>query len=121
MLWWRDVPVDERYVGDTARASAPVIRQVLIAAVDEIADQDAFERKLYVIRRLIERAGGREARAAELLLAHDRLQGDADRAAAAALLHRPARSARRIPPGARALALLDEHVPELGSSRTRTG
>src|SRR5580700_3020991 len=31
-IWWRDVPVDDRYVGDTARLSAPVIRQVLIAA-----------------------------------------------------------------------------------------
>ena len=60
VLWWRDVPVDERYVGDTARAAAPYIRQVLIAASDEIADQEAFERKLYVIRRLIERAGGRD-------------------------------------------------------------
>ena len=57
-LWWRTVPVDERYVGDTARASAPCIRQVLIAASDEIADQDEFERKLYVIRRVIERAAG---------------------------------------------------------------
>jgi glutamate synthase domain-containing protein 2/glutamate synthase domain-containing protein 1/glutamate synthase domain-containing protein 3 len=57
-IWWRDVPVDERYVGATARLSAPVIRQVLIEASDEIADQDAFERKLYVIRRLIERAAG---------------------------------------------------------------
>src|SRR5579884_3911381 len=46
-LWWRDVPVDDRYVGDTARAAAPVIRQVLIGASDEL-DQDAFERKLYV-------------------------------------------------------------------------
>jgi glutamate synthase domain-containing protein 2/glutamate synthase domain-containing protein 1/glutamate synthase domain-containing protein 3 len=57
-IWWRDVPVDERHVGSTARLSAPVIRQVLIEASDEIADQDAFERKLYVIRRLIERAAG---------------------------------------------------------------
>jgi glutamate synthase domain-containing protein 2/glutamate synthase domain-containing protein 1/glutamate synthase domain-containing protein 3 len=57
-IWWRDVPVDERYVGSTARLSAPVIRQVLIEASDDIADQDAFERKLYVIRRLIERAAG---------------------------------------------------------------
>src|ERR1700741_787712 len=24
-LWWRDVPVDDRYVGDTARAAAPFI------------------------------------------------------------------------------------------------
>ncbi len=57
-IWWRDVPVDERFVGETARLSAPVIRQVLIEAAPELAGQDAFERKLYVIRRVIERAGG---------------------------------------------------------------
>src|SRR5437588_913469 len=27
LLWWRDVPVDDRYVGDTARLAAPFIRQ----------------------------------------------------------------------------------------------
>jgi glutamate synthase domain-containing protein 1 len=59
-IWWRDVPVDDRYVGDTARLSAPFIRQVMIAASDEIPDQDAFERKLYVIRRLIEHQTGPE-------------------------------------------------------------
>src|SRR5438067_1099013 len=59
-IWWRDVPVDEGHVGETARLSAPVIRQVLIAASDQIEDQDAFERKLYVIRRLLERAAGSE-------------------------------------------------------------
>jgi glutamate synthase (NADPH) large chain len=59
-IWWRDVPVDERHVGETARLSAPVIRQVIVAAAAEIADRDAFERKLYVIRRLIERAAGRD-------------------------------------------------------------
>ena len=57
-IWWRDVPVDERHVGETARLSAPVIRQVLIEASPEIPDQDAFERKLYVIRRVIEREAG---------------------------------------------------------------
>jgi glutamate synthase domain-containing protein 2/glutamate synthase domain-containing protein 1/glutamate synthase domain-containing protein 3 len=56
-IWWRDVPVDELHVGETARLSAPVIRQVLIAAADDIEDHQ-FERKLYVIRRLIERAAG---------------------------------------------------------------
>ena len=29
-LWWRDVPVDDRHVGETARLTAPFIRQVLI-------------------------------------------------------------------------------------------
>ncbi len=60
LIWWRDVPVDDRYCGDTARASQPRIRQVFIAAGDQIEDQDQFERKLYVIRRLIERAVGNE-------------------------------------------------------------
>jgi glutamate synthase domain-containing protein 2/glutamate synthase domain-containing protein 1/glutamate synthase domain-containing protein 3 len=59
-LWWRDVPIDDRYVGETARLSAPVIRQLIIEAGDEIEDQGAFERKLYVIRRVIERAAGTE-------------------------------------------------------------
>ncbi|MGZ4262074.1 MAG: glutamate synthase large subunit [Solirubrobacteraceae bacterium] len=59
-IWWRDVPVDDRHVGETARVCAPVIRQVLIEASEELEDQDAFERKLYVIRRVIERAAGRE-------------------------------------------------------------
>src|SRR5262249_25293858 len=57
-VWWRDVPVDDRFVGETARLSAPVIRQVLVEACDRIEDQGAFERKLYVIRRLIERSAG---------------------------------------------------------------
>ena len=47
-IWWRDVPIDERHVGETAEPSAPVIRQVLIAS-DKIEDQNEFERKLYVI------------------------------------------------------------------------
>src|ERR1700760_2347767 len=60
VLWWRDVPVDDRYVGETAQLSAPVIRQVIIAADEDIDDQGAFERKLYVIRRVVERAAGTE-------------------------------------------------------------
>jgi glutamate synthase domain-containing protein 2/glutamate synthase domain-containing protein 1/glutamate synthase domain-containing protein 3 len=59
-IWWRDVPVDDRYVGEIASMSAPVIRQLIIEASDEIEDQGAFERKLYVIRRIIERESGPE-------------------------------------------------------------
>jgi glutamate synthase (NADPH) large chain len=61
VIWWRDVPVDDRNCGDTARASQPQIRQVIIAAADEIGDQAEFERKLYVIRRLIEQRCGGQA------------------------------------------------------------
>ncbi len=60
LLGWREVPIDDHHVGDTAKRAAPVIRQVIIGAADELADQEAFERKLYVIRRVIEREAGPE-------------------------------------------------------------
>jgi glutamate synthase domain-containing protein 2/glutamate synthase domain-containing protein 1/glutamate synthase domain-containing protein 3 len=58
VIGWRDVPVDDEHVGVVAGRSAPRIRHVLIGASDELTDQDGFERKLYVIRRLIEKAAG---------------------------------------------------------------
>src|ERR1700744_6060911 len=58
VIWWRDVPVDDRFVGEIARMAAPVIRQVIVEASAEIEDQGAFERKLYVIRRVIELTAG---------------------------------------------------------------
>ena len=62
LVCWRDVPVDPAYVGVTAGAAAPVIRQLVVAAGDAMTgDQDAFERKLYVIRRRFELECGAEA------------------------------------------------------------
>ena len=59
VLGWRDVPVDEEHVGDTANRSRPYIKQVFIeAGPGHKDDQDAFERKLYVIRRIVELAAG---------------------------------------------------------------
>jgi glutamate synthase domain-containing protein 2/glutamate synthase domain-containing protein 1/glutamate synthase domain-containing protein 3 len=56
---WRDVPVDKDYVGITANYFAPYVKHLVVAASDELAsDQDAFERKLYVIRRVAELAAG---------------------------------------------------------------
>jgi glutamate synthase domain-containing protein 1 len=57
LVGWRDVPVSEQHIGETARAYAPVIRQVIIAAAPGLG-QDAFERKLYVIRRVAELRAG---------------------------------------------------------------
>jgi glutamate synthase domain-containing protein 2/glutamate synthase domain-containing protein 1/glutamate synthase domain-containing protein 3 len=54
---WRDVPVDPAHVGETAGAVAPRIRQLFVAAAPGL-DQDAFERKLYVIRRRAELGSG---------------------------------------------------------------
>src|SRR6202046_1862378 len=60
VIWWRDVPVDDRLGGELARRGAPVIRQVIVEASADIEDQGAFERKLYVIRRVIELTAGRD-------------------------------------------------------------
>src|SRR3954468_11889816 len=59
VLGWRDVPIDEAHVGTTANESRPHIRQLFVAAGPGFTDdQDAFERKLYVIRRICELAAG---------------------------------------------------------------
>src|SRR5581483_11147033 len=59
VVGWRDVPVDPAHVGEVAGSVAPVVRQLAIAASPDLAgDQDAFERKLYVIRRVAELAAG---------------------------------------------------------------
>src|SRR4051794_19776275 len=59
VLGWRDVPIDEEHVGTTANSTRPEIRQLFIAAGPGFMDdQDAFERKLYVIRRVVELAAG---------------------------------------------------------------
>ncbi|MDA0174012.1 glutamate synthase large subunit [Solirubrobacter taibaiensis] len=61
VIAWRDVPVDKDYVGITANLYAPYVKQLVVGASEELAgDQDAFERKLYVIRRVAELAAGPE-------------------------------------------------------------
>ncbi|MFW6214713.1 MAG: glutamate synthase large subunit [Alkalispirochaetaceae bacterium] len=49
---WREVPVNNSSIGPTARAAEPVIEWAVIAA-GEGTDEAAFERKLYVIRKLV--------------------------------------------------------------------
>ena len=56
LLGWRDVPRDNSDIADAARAVEPVVRQVFIARGADTADQNAFERKLFVIRKRIEHA-----------------------------------------------------------------
>lgn len=52
ILGWRDVPVDNSAIGEIARRSEPVIRQLFVGrGILEAAD---FERKLYVIRKKTE-------------------------------------------------------------------
>jgi glutamate synthase domain-containing protein 2/glutamate synthase domain-containing protein 1/glutamate synthase domain-containing protein 3 len=55
VLGWREVPVAPEHAGEVAGACRPEIRQLFVGAGPEHAsDQDAFERKLYVIRRVCE-------------------------------------------------------------------
>ena len=54
LLGWRAVPTETEKadIGPTARQAEPVIEQLVIAAADGLAD-DAFERKLYLIRKQV--------------------------------------------------------------------
>ncbi|WP_430789864.1 glutamate synthase large subunit [Virgibacillus flavescens] len=55
-LGWRPVPINDSFIGKVASKSKPVIRQIFIKKSDELSDRKAFERKLYVIRRRVEKA-----------------------------------------------------------------
>ena len=50
-LGWRTVPVDNSMLGDSAKASEPVMRQAFIGRAENVKDETAFERKLYLIRK----------------------------------------------------------------------
>jgi glutamate synthase (ferredoxin) len=63
VLGWRDVPTDDRMLGPSAVAVEPVFKQIFISrgpdapAPGASLESDAqFERKLYVIRKLVEHA-----------------------------------------------------------------
>ena len=56
ILGWRHVPTDDSPIGLTAQAAEPVFQHVFIGRNPLLADDDAFERKLYVIRKRIEHA-----------------------------------------------------------------
>ena len=53
LLGWRDVPVNSSVLGASVAACEPVVRQVFVGKSAALADQDAFERKLFVIRKQI--------------------------------------------------------------------
>ena len=51
LVGWRDVPTTLDGLGTAVLESMPVIRQCIVACGADCADQDAFERKLIVIRK----------------------------------------------------------------------
>ena len=52
LLGWRDVPTNNTRLGKGVQAAEPMVRQVFIGRGD--AKPEAFERKLFVIRKVIE-------------------------------------------------------------------
>lgn len=60
VLFWREVPVDPHDLGNTARACMPTILQAFLGLPEGTEPGDAFERRLYVCRRTIEKAGDAE-------------------------------------------------------------
>ena len=63
-LGWRDVPVDNDAPGETARQSAPRIRQIALGArradAPSVLEGRALERRLYIVRRRVEIEARRE-------------------------------------------------------------
>src|ERR1022692_3926166 len=57
VLGWRDTPINGNSIGRVARASQPYIEQIFIRNAPGM-DQDALERKLYVVRKRVESAVG---------------------------------------------------------------
>ena len=51
LIGWRDVPVDPTGLGKAVLEEMPVIRQAFVGRGVNVRDQDAFERKLLVIRK----------------------------------------------------------------------
>ena len=58
LIGWRDVPIDESCAGFIAKKTLPRVRQVYIARRRVVPS--AFERKLYVIRKIVEHRIKRE-------------------------------------------------------------
>ncbi|MDF1852646.1 MAG: glutamate synthase large subunit [Verrucomicrobiales bacterium] len=52
LLGWRDLPVNSSELGKASAASEPVMKQVLIGRSADTVDEAAFERALYLIRRV---------------------------------------------------------------------
>ena len=53
VLGWRDVPVDNSGLGERVRAVEPVVQQIFICRAANLASEDDFERRLFIIRKVV--------------------------------------------------------------------
>src|SRR4051812_7584002 len=55
-LGWRDVPVDNSDLGEAVKAVEPIHNQVFLGRGPGVVDEDDFERRLYVARKVVSNA-----------------------------------------------------------------
>src|ERR1700688_1559232 len=53
LIGWRDVPIDNTGLGERVKAVEPVHRQAFIARGAHVVDDDDFERKLFIVRKVV--------------------------------------------------------------------
>ncbi len=53
LIGWRDSPVDSSVLGERVKAVEPVHRQVFIGRGSHVDSEEAFERKLFILRKVI--------------------------------------------------------------------
>ena len=51
VIGWREVPTDNSSLGDTAKSGEPRIRQIFFKRDESFIDEDAFNRKLYIVNQ----------------------------------------------------------------------
>jgi glutamate synthase (NADPH) large chain len=56
ILGWRDTPVDSSCLGKSVRTTEPVSLQIFLERAPHIEDQTEFERRLFVLRKMISNA-----------------------------------------------------------------
>src|SRR6202043_1707071 len=56
LLGWREVPTDNSSLGETVKPTEPANMQVFIGRGAHIKNDDAFERRLYILRKSISQA-----------------------------------------------------------------
>src|SRR5690606_9589063 len=55
-LGWRDVPVDNSDFSEALKETEPCIRQFFVGRGAAVLDDDMFERKLYILRKVVSSA-----------------------------------------------------------------
>ncbi|HYA72006.1 MAG TPA: glutamate synthase central domain-containing protein, partial [Roseiarcus sp.] len=53
VIGWRDIPVDNSDLGERVKAVEPVQRQIFIGRRSNIVSEDDFERRLFILRKVI--------------------------------------------------------------------